>query len=94
MTLEEKFWLFMIPGDLDDPAHDYSNGVFGLQISIAPQRVGLAPGESHEVRFTLDRSHLRMLEENMKWVVEPGVFRVMAGASSKDIRLRGELVVR
>ena len=25
MTLEEKFWqLFMIPGDLDDPANDYS----------------------------------------------------------------------
>ena len=33
MTIEEKFWqLFMIPGDLDDPAHDYSKGVFGLQI--------------------------------------------------------------
>src|SRR5215510_9020325 len=33
MTLDEKFWqLFMIPGDLDDPSHDYSNGVFGLQI--------------------------------------------------------------
>ena len=28
MTLEEKFWqLFMIPGDLDDSAHDYSHGV-------------------------------------------------------------------
>ena len=34
MTLEEKFWqLFMIPGSLDDPAHDYSSGVFGLQIA-------------------------------------------------------------
>ena len=34
MTLDEKFWqLFMIPGDLDDPSFDYSNGVFGLQIS-------------------------------------------------------------
>ncbi|HTO72452.1 MAG TPA: glycoside hydrolase family 3 N-terminal domain-containing protein, partial [Gemmatimonadales bacterium] len=34
MTLEEKFWqLFMIPGSLDDSAHDYSHGVFGLQIS-------------------------------------------------------------
>ena len=36
MTLEEKFWqLFMIPGSLDDPAHDYSSGVFGLQIGTA-----------------------------------------------------------
>src|SRR5262245_7090926 len=34
MTLEDKFWqLYMIPGDLDDPANDYSRGVFGLQIS-------------------------------------------------------------
>jgi hypothetical protein len=34
MTLEEKFWrLFMIPGDLDNPANDYSKGIFGLQIS-------------------------------------------------------------
>jgi beta-glucosidase len=58
------------------------------------QRVRLAPGESREVRFTLDTSHLRMLDENMNWVVEPGVFRVMVGGSSKDIRLRGELVVK
>ncbi|HEY3886915.1 MAG TPA: glycoside hydrolase family 3 N-terminal domain-containing protein [Vicinamibacterales bacterium] len=36
MTLEEKFWqLFMIPGDLDDPANDYSLGIFGLQVSTA-----------------------------------------------------------
>src|SRR5512133_805406 len=36
MTLEEKFWqLFMIPGDLDDATHDYSHGIFGLQISPA-----------------------------------------------------------
>src|ERR1700694_5727811 len=33
MTLDEKFWqLFMIPGDLDNPANDFSKGIFGLQI--------------------------------------------------------------
>ena len=38
MTLEEKFWqLYMSPGSLDDPAHDYSKGAFGLQISVARQ---------------------------------------------------------
>src|SRR6187399_1860365 len=35
MSLEEKFWqLFMIPGDRDNPAHDYRNGSFGLQVNL------------------------------------------------------------
>ena len=35
MTLDEKFWqLFMIPGDRDNPAHDYRHGSFGLQINV------------------------------------------------------------
>ena len=37
MSLEEKFWqLYMSPGSLDNPAHDYSNGAFGLQIEARP----------------------------------------------------------
>ena len=35
MTLQEKFWqLYMLPGSLDDPSHDYSSGAFGLQVSM------------------------------------------------------------
>jgi beta-glucosidase len=57
-------------------------------------RVRLAPGESTEVAFRLGPEHLRMLDADMQWIVEPGRFRVMVGSSSEDIRLRGELVVR
>jgi beta-glucosidase len=56
-------------------------------------RIHLSPGEEREVSFILTSEDLRMLDASMKWVTEPGVFRVMVGASSKDIRLRGELVV-
>ncbi len=58
------------------------------------RRIRLAAGESREVTFEVGREQLQMLDEGMKWVVEPGVFRVMVGASSKDVRLRGELVVQ
>ena len=50
------------------------------------ERVHLQPGETKEVKFTIDRKHLELLDTDMKWVVEPGEFVVMAGASSEDIR--------
>jgi beta-glucosidase len=58
------------------------------------QRVRLQPNESREVTFQVGPEHLRMLDREMNWIVEPGAFRLMVGASSKDIRLRGALVVR
>ena len=58
------------------------------------QRILLQPNESRDVVFKLGPEHLRMLDRDMKWIVEPGAFRLMIGTSSKDIRLRGELVVR
>jgi beta-glucosidase len=35
-----------------------------------------------------------MLDRDLRWIVEPGTFRILVGASSKEIRLRGDLVVR
>ena len=58
------------------------------------RRVHLDPGGAIEVRFELGPEHLRMLDRDLRWVVEPGTFRVMIGGSSKDIRLRGEFGVR
>ena len=57
------------------------------------ERVHLQPGETKEVVFTIDRKHLELLDAHMKWVVEPGDFVLMAGASSEDIRLNGVLTV-
>ena len=58
------------------------------------RRVYLGPGEEREVLFTLGPEQLRMLDRDLRWVVEPGAFRVLVGSSSRDIRLRGELIVR
>ncbi|PKO95038.1 MAG: hypothetical protein CVU14_12910, partial [Bacteroidetes bacterium HGW-Bacteroidetes-9] len=52
------------------------------------QRIHLEPGETKEVRFEINPEMLSMLDINLKKVVEPGDFRIMIGASSKDIRQR------
>jgi beta-glucosidase len=58
------------------------------------RRVHLDAGEETQLAFELGPEQLRMLDRDMRWVVEPGTFRVMIGGSSKDIRLRGEVTVR
>jgi beta-glucosidase len=58
------------------------------------QRIALKAGESKTVTFTLDSDALSMLDIDLKRVVEPGDFRIMIGASSKDIRLRKILTVK
>ena len=57
------------------------------------ERVHLEPGETKELSFTIDRKHLELPDADMKWIVEPGDFVLMAGASSEDIRLNGTLTV-
>jgi beta-glucosidase len=57
-------------------------------------RVSLQPGEVRDVSFTIGQEQLHMLDLDLHWVVEPGTFRVLIGASSRDIRLRGDLMVR
>jgi len=58
------------------------------------QRVFLRPGESKIVRFEIKPEMLSMLDRDLKKTIEPGDFRLMIGASSADIRLRGILTVR
>jgi beta-glucosidase len=58
------------------------------------ERVGLKPGEKKRVQFTLSPQDLAILNRDMQWVVEPGRFQVLIGASSEDIRLRGSFNIR
>lgn len=57
------------------------------------ERVYLKPGETKEITFPIDRKALELLNADMHWVVEPGEFTLMIGASSTDIRLNGTLTV-
>ena len=46
------------------------------------QRVSLKPGETTTVHFKLGPKELQILDRDMHWTVEPGVFDVMVGPSS------------
>ncbi|HYJ45690.1 MAG TPA: glycoside hydrolase family 3 C-terminal domain-containing protein, partial [Pyrinomonadaceae bacterium] len=57
------------------------------------ERVHLSPGETKAVTFTLTPEDLSLWNREMKFVVEPGMFRVMIGSSSEDIRLQGDFEI-
>jgi beta-glucosidase len=57
------------------------------------QRIHLLPGEEKELVFNITPSMLAILDENLHSLVEPGDFRIMIGASSRDIRLKQTLSV-
>jgi len=58
------------------------------------KRAVLKPGETKTVSMELTSEHLSLWNAEMQEVVEPGLFEIMAGASCRDIRLRGELYVK
>jgi len=57
------------------------------------EKVQLNPGETKTVKFKLTPDDLKLLDRNMKWIVEPGTFNILVGSSSEDIKQRGSFVV-
>jgi beta-glucosidase len=54
------------------------------------ERITLNPSETKTVQFKLKPSDLELLDKDMHWVVEPGIFQVLIGASAEDIKLKKE----
>jgi len=57
------------------------------------ERIHLEPGQSRRVSFELSPEDLSIYDAQQRWVVEPGRFTVLVGASSVDIRQTGSFVV-
>lgn len=57
------------------------------------KRISLQPGEKKIVKFALDFNSFKLLNLKYEWVVEPGEFEIMIGASSRDIRLKESIVI-
>lgn len=56
-------------------------------------RVHLQPGENKTISFTLTPQDLSLWNRETHFVMEPGIVKVMVGASSEDIRLNGRLEI-
>jgi beta-glucosidase len=57
-------------------------------------RIRLEPGERQRVRFALNPDVFAFWDAGAhEWLVEPGLFHLRIGASSRDIRLQGELTL-
>jgi beta-glucosidase len=59
------------------------------------QKVDLQPGQTRHVHLTLDaRSFSHWDSGTHSWKIGPGTYRIMIGASSRDIRLTSQVTVR
>lgn len=56
-------------------------------------RISLKKGESKTIEMALTREDLKLYDENLQWIFEPGIFRIMLGSSSRDIRLQQLLTI-
>ncbi|GAA0802385.1 glycoside hydrolase family 3 C-terminal domain-containing protein [Faecalicatena orotica] len=58
------------------------------------EKVRLEAGEKKQITIHLPKEAFRYYDaENGSWQVEPGEYEILAGASSRDIRLKGSIVL-
>ncbi|MDP2337032.1 MAG: glycoside hydrolase family 3 C-terminal domain-containing protein [Bacteroidota bacterium] len=76
-------------------AHDEKSSVLRPEKQLVGfERVSLKPNESKVVELVFPVNDLAFWDVNKKlFVVEPGIFRLMAGSSSSDIKSTGQLKI-
>lgn len=72
---------------------EYSSVTTYTKVLRGFERITLQPGESKEISFVLKEQDLGLWNSDNRFVVEPGFFEVMVGASSQDIRLKGRFEI-
>jgi beta-glucosidase len=58
------------------------------------QKIMLRKGESKEVSFTIDEEKLKFWNSDLKWVSEPGAFKVFIGTSSNNVKEADFILVK
>ncbi len=77
-----------LEGPHDDPSRP-------LRVLAAFASVSARPGEQAEARLTVQaRSFMRFDEGRREWVWSPGTYTLHAGRSSRDLRLKTQVVLR
>ena len=75
---------------LQDPVASLSRPIKELK---GFKKIKLEPGEERTVIFKLSTDQLAFYDRYMRLIVEPGLFNIMIGSSSEDIRLQGTFKV-
>lgn len=57
------------------------------------KRVNLLAGEEKTAFLKIAVNDLELLNKDMKWVVESGLFEVLIGTSSEDVKLKTEFYI-
>lgn len=76
---------------IKDVVASYAQPVLSLK---GFERISLSPGQYKKVTFNVTPEMLTILDENLKPIVEPGVFEIMIGASCTDIKLKSSIIVK
>jgi len=77
-----------LDGPDDDPTRP-------LRVLSAFATIGAGPGERSEVKLKVPaRVFARFDEQRREWVWVPGTYTLRAGRSSRDLRLKAEVVLR